>query len=206
MVDITSVLPDLAGALDDTAIGDHYSAGAATQWLRVNFVSSVDGAVTIEGKSGGLGGDADRRVFDLLRTLCDVVVVASGTVKTEGYGAMVLDEESVSVRVAAGLAPQPVFAIVSGSLDLDPASDIFTKAPVRPLVITHSSAPLAANAALAKVADILVCGEGSVDRSPWLPRSRSVDSCASTARAGHRCSARCSPRMWSTSSVSPSVR
>jgi riboflavin biosynthesis pyrimidine reductase len=163
MVDITSVLPDLAGALDDTAIGDHYSAGAVTQWLRVNFVSSVDGAVTIEGKSGGLGGDADRRVFDLLRTLCDVVVVASGTVKTEGYGAMVLDEESVSVRVAAGLAPQPVFAIVSGSLDLDPASDIFTKAPVRPLVITHSSAPLAANAALAKVADILVCGEGSVD-------------------------------------------
>jgi riboflavin biosynthesis pyrimidine reductase len=161
MVEITSVLPNLAGALDDIAIGDHYSSGVGSPWLRVNFVSSVDGAATVDGRSGGLGGDADHRVFDILRTLCDVVVVASGTVKAEGYGAMILDAASVGARVAAGLTPQPTFAIVSGSLDLDPSSDVFARAPVRPLVLTSTSAR--PNAALAKVADIVVCGSTAVD-------------------------------------------
>jgi len=163
MVDISSLLPDLAGALDDTALADHYSAAADQPWLRVNFVASVDGAVTVDGKSGGLGGEADRRVFDILRTLCDVVLVASGTVKKEGYGAMVVDDVSVAQRVANGLKPQPTFAIVSGSLDLDPASEVFAKAPVRPIIFTTSSAP--DNEALAKVADIVVCGEKTVDPS-----------------------------------------
>jgi riboflavin biosynthesis pyrimidine reductase len=161
MVKITSLVPDLAGPLNDIAIGSHYSANVGSPWLRVNFVSSIDGAATIDGKSGGLGGDADHRVFDILRTLCDVIVVASGTVKAEGYGAMILDAASVDARVSVGLKPQPTFAIVSGSLDLDPSSDVFAKAPVRPLVITSGSAPR--NEALGKVADIVVCGSNTVD-------------------------------------------
>ncbi len=161
MVDITSVLPDLGGALDDVAIGDHYSAGVGSPWLRANFVSSIDGAATVENKSGGLGGEADRRVFDLLRTLCDVVLVAAGTVKAEGYGAMILDAASVEARVAAGLKPQPTFAIVSGSLSLDPKSRVFADAPVRPLIFTTESAP--PNAALSRGADIVVCGATTVD-------------------------------------------
>ena len=56
---------------------------------------------------------------------------------------------------------KPSFAIVSGSLDLDPTSDVFAKAPVRPIVITTKSAP--PNEALAKVADIGVCGSKIVD-------------------------------------------
>jgi riboflavin biosynthesis pyrimidine reductase len=161
VVDIVSVLPDLAGDLDDIAIGDHYSSNVGSPWLRVNFVSSIDGAATVDGKSGGLGGAADHRVFDTLRTLCDVVVVASGTVKAEGYGAMILDDRSVAARVAAGLRPQPTFAIVSGSLDLDPKSDVFAKAPVTPIIFTTEAAP--SNSALAKVADIVVCGAKTVD-------------------------------------------
>jgi riboflavin biosynthesis pyrimidine reductase len=161
VVDIVSVLPDLAGDLDDIAIGDHYSSNIGSPWLRVNFVSSIDGAATVNGRSGGLGGDADRRVFDLLRTLCDVVVVAGGTVRAEGYGAMILNAAAVDSRVAAGLASQPTFAIVSGSLDLDPKSDVFAKAPVRPIVFTAESAPR--NDALAKVADIVICGAKTVD-------------------------------------------
>jgi riboflavin-specific deaminase-like protein len=161
MVNITSLLPDLGGALDDVAIGDHYSAGVGLPWLRVNFVSSIDGAATVENKSGGLGGEADRRVFDILRTLCDVVVVASGTVKAEGYGAMILDAASVEARVSAGLKPQPIFAIVSGSLSLDPQSRVFADAPVRPVIFTTESAP--SNAALSRVADIVICGPTTVD-------------------------------------------
>jgi riboflavin biosynthesis pyrimidine reductase len=90
-----------------------------------------------------------------------VVLVAAGTVKAVGFGAMILDAPSVDARVSAGLAPQPTFAIVSGSLDLDPSSDVFAKAPVRPLVITTSSAP--PNAGLGAVADIVACGSTMVD-------------------------------------------
>jgi riboflavin biosynthesis pyrimidine reductase len=161
VVDIVSVLPDLAGDLDDIAVADHYSSNVGSPWLRVNFVSSIDGAATVGGKSRGLGGAADHRVFDLLRTLCDVVVVGSGTVKTEGYGAMILDTASVAARVAAGLKPQPTFAIVCGSLDLDPKSDVFAKAPVRPIVFTTESAP--SDSPLAEVAEIVVCGAETVD-------------------------------------------
>ena len=168
MVEITSLVPDRAGALDDVAIRDHYSANVGSPWLRVNFVSSIDGAATVDGKSGGLGGDADHRVFDILRTLCDVVVVASGTVKAEGYGAMILDAASVDARVSAGLETQPTFAIVSGSLDLDPSSDVFAKAPVRPLVITSGAAPR--NEALGAVADIVVCGSTTVDPVVMISR------------------------------------
>ena len=40
-------------------------------WLRVNMVSTVDGAATgPDGKSGGINNAADKRVFDALRRLC----------------------------------------------------------------------------------------------------------------------------------------
>src|ERR1019366_10033733 len=74
---------------------------------------------------------------------------------------MIWDGVPAEAGVAAGLKPQPTFAIVSGSLDLDPASDMFAKAPVRPLIMTSESAPQ--NVALAKVADIVVCGSTAVN-------------------------------------------
>jgi riboflavin biosynthesis pyrimidine reductase len=161
MVNIDALVPGPSSGLSDDALRDHYSAGVGSDWMRVNFVASVDGASTVDGKSGGLGGDADLRVFTLLRTLCDVVLVASGTVKKEGYGALVLEEDGVAARVSRGLAPQPVFAIVSGTMSLDPESDVFTRAPVRPIVLTASSAK--PNPRLEQVADVIVCGSDTVD-------------------------------------------
>jgi riboflavin biosynthesis pyrimidine reductase len=63
-----------------------YSA-PRTPWLRVNMVSTVDGAATGEsGKSGSINNAADKRVFDTLRGLADAIVVGAGTARTEGYG------------------------------------------------------------------------------------------------------------------------
>ena len=132
-VRIDSLFPSAVSDLSDDSLSSLYArADRSKPWLRVNFVSSVDGAATIDGVSGGLGGDADRRVFDLLRELCDVVIVGAGTVRGEGYGPMVLPPRSVDRRASEGLPPHPVFAIVSNRLDLDPSSRIFTEAPVRP--------------------------------------------------------------------------
>jgi riboflavin biosynthesis pyrimidine reductase len=135
----------------------------AAAWLRVNFISSIDGAATSSGLSGGLGMPADHRVFALLRRLTDVVLVGAGTVRAEGYGPMRVGDADAEWRRNAGLPAHPVFAIVSGRLDLDPASPIFTDAPVRPLVITTDSASSDARAVLARVADVLVCGGTSLN-------------------------------------------
>jgi riboflavin biosynthesis pyrimidine reductase len=161
--EIDLLMPRSRAALDDEELLRLYSEGAAEHWLRVNFVSSIDGAVTRDGASGALGGEADLRVFDLLRRLADVVLVAAGTVRSEGYGPMVLAEEAASARTAAGLPPHPVFAIVSGSLALDPASRVFTEAPVRPVVVTTGSSPERRRADLAEVAEVIVCGEDALD-------------------------------------------
>ncbi|ROS30294.1 riboflavin biosynthesis pyrimidine reductase [Rathayibacter sp. PhB127] len=160
---IDRLRPAPARDLDDEQLLAAYADGSGEAWLRVNFVSSIDGAVTREGVSGALGGEADLRVFDLLRRLADVVLVAAGTVRTEGYGPMVLGDEAAAARTAAGLPPHPVFAIVSGSLDLDPGSRIFTEAPVRPIVVTTGASPERRRAELADVADVLVCGEDALD-------------------------------------------
>src|SRR5690606_15464855 len=125
--------------------------------LRVNFVSSVDGAATRDGLSGGLGDAADRRYFELLRRVADVVLVGAGTVRAEGYGPMRVSDASVAWREAHGLTPHPVFAIVSGSLDLDPASRIFTEAPIRPIVVTTPGRDVAP---FAEIADVVESGVG----------------------------------------------
>ena len=136
--------------------------------MRVNFVASIDGAATDHGLSGGLSGKADKRVFDLLRTLCDVVLVGAGTMRAEGYGPMRLDEPSVQFRRANGLADQPVFAIVSGTLGLDPESTVFSKAPVKAIVVTVGAASHVKKQALSRVADVIVCGEEKLDARVML--------------------------------------
>lgn len=118
--------------------------------VRVNFVSSIDGAATHDGLSGGLSGAADKRHFELLRRVCDVVLVGAGTVRDEGYGPMRVSDASARWRVEHGMPEHPVFAIVSGRLDLDPGSRIFTQAPVRPIIVTSRPADR-----FAAVADII---------------------------------------------------
>jgi riboflavin biosynthesis pyrimidine reductase len=153
-----------AAALDDEQLAGCYAINdRSRQSVRVNFVASIDGAATDHGLSGGLSGQADKRVFDLLRRLCDVVLVGAGTVRAEGYGAMRLNPASVQLRRANGLPDQPVFAIVSGTLGLDPESPVFTKAPVRALVVTVGASSHVKREALSRVTDVLVCGEERLD-------------------------------------------
>ncbi|MFB9310825.1 riboflavin biosynthesis pyrimidine reductase [Agromyces hippuratus] len=131
--------------------------------LRMNFVASLDGAATLEGRSGGLGDASDRLAMQVLRTLADVVLVGAGTVRVEGYGGVAVSEADAAWRAAHGLAEQPRLAVVSSSLALDPESAFFTAAVTRPIVVTHAQAPAAQRAALEPVADVIVVGEQAVD-------------------------------------------
>jgi len=154
--------PEPAQNLDDEDLLRAY-AFPREPWLRMNFISSIDGAATRDGLSGGLGDDADRRVFDLLRRPAHAVLVAAGTVRAEGYEAMRLDPASVAWRTERQLPPHPVFAIVTRSLDLDARSPLFADAPVRPIVYTVASAPEERRTVLDRVADVMTLGDDTVD-------------------------------------------
>jgi riboflavin biosynthesis pyrimidine reductase len=82
--------------------------------VRVNFVSSIDGAATRDGVSGGLSNAPDKRFFELLRRVSDVVLVGAGTVRAEGYGSIRVSDASARWRLSHGMPEQPVTAIVSG--------------------------------------------------------------------------------------------
>src|SRR5215813_3734199 len=130
------VLPLHAGPdLDDEALTALYDTDRGTPCLRMNFVTSVDGAVEIDGYSAGLQTEADSRVFALLRMLADGLMVGAGTLRHEGYGPVRLSAARREWRVRAGLDPYPRMVVVSGSLQLNPAAKVFTEAPVRPIVI-----------------------------------------------------------------------
>ncbi|WP_420114173.1 pyrimidine reductase family protein [Pseudactinotalea sp.] len=145
-------------------LSDHYALpDRSVPHLRVNFVSSLDGAAWHDGGSGPLNDEWDQQVFAYLRRLADVVMVGAGTIRVEGYGGLRLDEDAQRWRTENGLPPHPPLAIVSHALDLDPRSTVFTDAPVRPLVLTHAGAPRDRLDALAEVADLLVHGEDAVD-------------------------------------------
>ena len=117
-------------------------------FLRVNFVSSLDGAAAVEGRTAKLGGAADKAVFNHLRATCDAIVVGAGTASAERYGP----------------APVPI-AVVSANLSPSPRERLFTPQPgsARPLVLTCEAAPEDRRAALHDVADVVDCGEQAVE-------------------------------------------
>jgi len=153
-----SLLPPSVADLSDDELLALYTDGAGSPWLRVNFVTTLDGAASAGGLSGSLGGPDDLRVFDLLRRTASAVLVAAGTVRDEGYGPMVLHDADVAWRRERGMSDHPVFAIVSGSLSLDAGSRVFTEAPVRPVVLTSAATASSSHAAaLAAVAEVVPC-------------------------------------------------
>ncbi|WP_424806556.1 pyrimidine reductase family protein [Rhodococcus sp. 27YEA15] len=125
---------------DDLRALYDYPADLDKPWIRVNFVSGIDGAVTIDGVSGGLGTGADRAVYTLLRELCDVVVVGAGTARSENYGGVSLDETARVRRVSAGLSPTPPIMVVSAGGHVDPSSRLFTETVVAPILLVGSDA------------------------------------------------------------------
>ena len=93
------------------------------------MVSSVDGAASLDGVTKGLSSQADRRVFALLRTLADVIVVGAATVRAEKYKPVRQHELWPDLR--PGRPPTPPIAVITGRLDLDPASPLIADGPGR---------------------------------------------------------------------------
>lgn len=131
--------------------------------VRVNMIASADGAATVGGLSRALGGSADRRLFQILRSLADLVMVGAGTLRAEHYGPARLDASLQDVRTARGQAPQPAIAVVTRSCELDWSTSFFTEASTRPVVVTVRDAPGERVARASEVSDVVLAGQGDVD-------------------------------------------
>lgn len=150
---------------DDNSLRSLYAVPTPSEdrtrpFVRVNFIATVDGRVTgRDGTSSSINNPADKRVFDLLRSLADTVLVGAGTIREEGYG-----------RIAAGphgVAPDLV--VVSNSGDM-PGSVLAS--PTHDGDVPRGEAILATHAAAPREQEVtrLICGEDSVDVRMLLDR------------------------------------
>jgi len=132
-------------------------------WLRANMVSSADGAASLAGATKDLSSETDRRVFALLRTLADVIVVGAATVRAEHYKPARPQELWHHLR--SGRSATPPIAVITSGLDLDPAGPLIAAAPpdARTIVITTASSSPEVRAELSRNADVIVAGDKSVD-------------------------------------------
>jgi riboflavin-specific deaminase-like protein len=105
-------------------------------FVAMNFVATVDGRATIEGRSGPIGSDTDTEILARLRTRFDAVMIGAGTMRAERYGRLAAKPETRELRERAGLAPEPLMVLVSGRLDLPWDAPLFTEEGGRVLVFT----------------------------------------------------------------------
>ena len=139
------LLPFPLDPVDPVALYGELPPAAGRPAVRLNMIASVDGATSVAGVSGGLGGMADHALFALLRSLADVVLVAAGTVRAERYG------------------PSAVpIAVVSRSCRLDWDAPFFAAAIAQPIVVTVEEAPVLERKRAANVADVVIAGERDV--------------------------------------------
>jgi riboflavin biosynthesis pyrimidine reductase len=155
---VRRIYPDMQ---DNPDIVEAYAYPDGPPWLRLNMVASADGAAWLKGRSGGLSSSGDKRIFQLLRGLSDVVLAGAATVRKEGYGPVKPRESWAEIR--AGRPDVPPIAVISRSLGFDLDDELFTAATNRTIVITCESAPHERRAALAKRSDLILAGAEHVD-------------------------------------------
>ncbi|GAA1916328.1 dihydrofolate reductase family protein [Nocardioides hwasunensis] len=138
------VLQPLA-ALSDQELADAY-APPDGPWLRVNFVSTVDGSATgTDGLSSSINTTADNRVFGAIRARAHCLIVGAGTLRDEEYD-----------------VPAVPLVVVSRSADLPPT--VADAASGRLLMATVASAAgLAETRARLGEDHVLVLGEEEID-------------------------------------------
>lgn len=114
-------------------------------WVTMVMITTVDGAIAIDGVSGGLGSPDDHRRFVAARRLADGIVVGAATVTAEDY-------QPATVPIA----------VISGSLSPDPTARLFSDPNNQPILYTTDQAAGTRGADFDGIAEIMSLGD-SVD-------------------------------------------
>ncbi len=121
-------------------LGERAPAGRAL--TVANFVSSLDGRASVQGRSGGLGDDGDKAVFRALRRASDAVLVGTGTLAAEEYGRIVADPDARRAREARGVAAEPLAVTLTRSGRLPVQIPLFAEPEARVIVFSGAEVDL----------------------------------------------------------------
>src|SRR6266513_1238266 len=119
-MELRRIHPDSAVVSAAAVVRAEAAPPAGRPHLALTFASTADGRITVGGRSGPIGNEADRELFHELRGQVDAVMAGAGTVGTEGYRRLVRDPDRRERRRAAGLEPDPLAILVSARLSLEP--------------------------------------------------------------------------------------
>ena len=137
----------------------------------VNFVASVDGRATFEGRSRDLSDPGDREMFHGLREHVDAILVGTGTLRAERYGRLVRDPERRHRRAASGLSPEPLACIFSRGGDIPTDIPLFSEPAARVVVFTPAELD---TSSLAANVDVVRLDAGQLTLTTMMRRLRSA--------------------------------
>jgi riboflavin biosynthesis pyrimidine reductase len=116
--------------LEAVTIAEAYAAPLGRHpdrpWVGLCMVTSIDGSTVVGGASGELSSANDSAVMLRLRSLADVIIVGSGTVRAEGYGPPRRSGLRIGVVTASGRvdATAPLFTSGAGFVITTDDADI----------------------------------------------------------------------------------
>ncbi len=143
---LTRLLPDGGAQLTAEALVAQLTpwelATAERPHVALNMVQTSDGRAAVAGRTAPISSAADRQLFHALRTRVDAVLVGAGTVRVERYGRIVPDAARREQRRRAGLEPDPLAIVVSGSLHLPADLPLLQDRDSRVVVVTASERSL----------------------------------------------------------------
>lgn len=130
----------------------HLPAVRSKPWVCSNFVTTLDGVVSLHTRGHATGGDIsgfsaqDRLVMGLVRAVTDVIIVGSGSLKADPQA--VWTPEAIcpelasgyrQLRAALGKRGPALNVIVSGSGRLDLRLPVFSSGQVPVLILTSAT-------------------------------------------------------------------
>ena len=141
-------------------------APAGRPYVYLNFVSTVDGQVTLGGGgAAGIGSKVDHRLMGRLRVTADALLHGASTVRKDNFPPQVpadLEEE----RIARGLTRQPFGAVITRSGDITPDNRYFSRPGS--VILTTSRQVARLTSLFGDRAIVIGCGEDTVDLASAL--------------------------------------
>ena len=159
-----------AELVEELGLWERRDPGAGRPRVMLNMISTVDGRASLDGRSGPLGGRADRALFHALRGAVDAVLVGAGTLRTERYGRIIPDAARRALRAQRGLGEEPLACIVSGRLALDGEIPLLREPDAHVVVLTASAASLPATPATVEY--VRAAADGRLDLAAALGELR----------------------------------
>lgn len=153
-----------ARAMGEDAVEQLYGYPAGGKWVVVNFVSSADGAVEINGRAAGLSSAPDRQLLQLGSDLADVLLVGATTAMVEGFHGVQPAPRTAERRRRHGLRDIPPVAVVTTGESLPADAPVVTEPDVPTIVLTCAGAPTdRCRAWRAAGAEVVIAGEDTVE-------------------------------------------